>query len=63
MLRYQVDMARRVVEMNCGDIDVGNQDVGLCYDGKDRTWRAIWIVVSLIIYYYSRSNCLWNGRH
>jgi hypothetical protein len=56
-------MAWRVVKMYCSNIDVGDHDVGLCYDGKNRTWRAIRIVLSLIIYYNSRSMFWWNWSH
>lgn len=43
----------RVIEVDCGEDDMGDGNFGLRDDGEDGYGCAIWIVVGLVVEYYS----------
>jgi hypothetical protein len=49
--------------VNRGKVDMGDSNVGLGYDGQDGTWRAIWVMLGLVVNDNPRSRRGWNWRH
>lgn len=62
-MAYEGYVSWRVIEMDCREDDVCDGDVGLCYNGKDGTRGAIWIMLRLVVYNDSRRGKRWYGRH
>ena len=49
--------------MYCSDNDVRHCNVGLRYDGEDRTRGAVLIMLCLVVYDNPRCMGRWDGRH
>jgi hypothetical protein len=54
-----MDESRGVVDMYCSDVDVGDGNIGLCYDGKNRAGRSIGVMLCLIVYNDTRRRGRW----
>jgi hypothetical protein len=58
-----MDVSGRIIEMDCGDDDVRDRDVWLCYDWENRARGTILIVLRLVVYDDPRCMRRWYWRH